>query len=105
MTDIQILVIHIFAVLIVLITWIAWGFLLVFLLDMFLKSLNPKYEESFIGEFIGGTSLILIVLLTIYRYNEKETDGIVGSVVDILYLVQELIDKLISVFLKHINNF
>jgi hypothetical protein len=105
MTDIQILVIHLFAVLIVLITWIAWGFLLVFLLHMFLESLYPKYEESFIGEFIGGASFILIGLLTIYRYNEKETDGIVGFVLDILYLVPELIEQLLSVFIKHINNF
>jgi hypothetical protein len=104
MTDIQLIVIHLIAALISIITWIAWWFILVFSLHIFSLRLFPKNWEPFLDD-LSTVSGVFIGLVTIYRYNDKESGGVVGFVLDILYLVPELIEQLLSVFIKHINNF
>ena len=78
------------------VTWVAWFYTLIFYGDKFIKFVMKKeiYDNPISHSFfvIAGC---LIGLLTFYRYLYKDTIGLTGFFLDILYMPPELVDKLI----------
>ena len=76
--------------------WVAWFYTLIFYGDKFIKFVLKKeiYDNPISHSFFGIAGC-LIGLLTFYRYLFKDTIGLTGFFLDILYMPPELVDKLI----------